>query len=83
MKKIYYLKTCDTCRRILKELTLEGVTLQEIKTNSITEDQLDEMVALSKSYESLFSKRAQLYKSRGLKDQNLKEEDYKNLILNF
>ncbi|MDH6602214.1 arsenate reductase-like glutaredoxin family protein [Myroides gitamensis] len=27
------------------------------------------------------NKRAQLYKARGLKDQNLQEEDYKNLIL--
>ncbi|MDG1805196.1 ArsC/Spx/MgsR family protein [Flavicella sp.] len=81
MKKIYYLKTCDTCKRILKELNLEGVTLQEIKTESITASQLEEMYALSGSYEDLFSKRAQLYKSRGLKDQQLTEEDFKNLIL--
>jgi arsenate reductase len=81
MKKIYYLKTCDTCRRILKELNLEGLELQEIKTNAITEEQLEEMHALSGSYEALFSKRAQLYKSRGLKDQTLSETDCKNLIL--
>ena len=49
MKKIYYLKTCDTCKRILKELNLEGVTLQEIKTESITASQLEEMYALSGS----------------------------------
>tara|TARA_B100000809_G_scaffold252838_2_gene288020 strand:- start:2353 stop:2700 length:348 start_codon:yes stop_codon:yes gene_type:complete len=81
MKKIYHLKTCDTCKRILKELNLEGVTLQEIKTNEITKEQLEEMHALSGSYEELFSKRAQLYKSRGLKDLSLSETDYKNLIL--
>lgn len=81
MKKIYYLKTCDTCKRILKELNLEGVGLQEIKTEAITEQQLEEMVELSGSYEALFSKRAQLYKSRGLKDQTLSETDFKNLIL--
>ena len=81
MKKIYYLKTCDTCKRILKELNLESVVLQEIKTNAITEEQLEEMHALSGSYEALFSKRAQLYKSRGLKSQTLSETDYKNLIL--
>lgn len=33
------------------------------------------------SYEALFSKRAQLYKERGLKNQTLTEEDYKTLIL--
>lgn len=81
MKKIYYLKTCDTCKRILKELNLDGVELQEIKSQEITAAQVEEMYVLSGSYEALFSKRAQLYKSRGLKDMTLSEEDYKNLIL--
>ena len=81
MKKIYYLKTCDTCKRILKELNLEGVELQEIKTQPIGTTQLEEMHELSASYEALFSKRAQLYKARGLKDQSLTEEDFKSLIL--
>ena len=81
MKKIYYLKTCDTCKRILKELNLEDVELQEIKTKNISPEQLEEMHSLSGSYEDLFSKRAQLYKSRGLKDIALTEEDFKNLIL--
>ena len=39
------------------------------------------MQSLSGSYESLFSKRAQLYRKRDLKNKDLKEEDYKNLIL--
>lgn len=81
MRKIYYLKTCDTCKRILKQLNLDGVELQEIKSEPITVSQLEEMHALSGSYEDLFSKRAQLYKSRGLKDMNLNEEDYKSFIL--
>lgn len=81
MKKIYYLKTCDTCKRILKELNLEGVEIQEIKTESITITQIEEMYSLSGSYEALFSKRAQLYKSRGLKDITLSEDDFKKLIL--
>jgi arsenate reductase len=81
MKKIYYLKNCDTCKRIIKEIDLNKVTLQEIKSENITEIQLEEMYALSDSYESLFSRRAQLYKSRGLKEMNLNEKDFKNLIL--
>ncbi|MGN6416814.1 MAG: arsenate reductase family protein, partial [Pseudobacter sp.] len=43
--------------------------------------QLDEMKALSGSYESLFSRRALKYKELGLKDKNLTEKDYRDLIL--
>jgi arsenate reductase len=81
-KKIYHLSTCDTCKRILKELQpLDGVALQDIKTSSITSEQLDEMKLLSGSYEGLFSKRARMYKERGLGNKNLSEEDFKSLIL--
>ncbi len=82
MKKIYHLSTCSTCQRILKELQpLEGFTLQDIKTEPITQKQLEEMRELTDSYTSLFSKRAMLFRQRGLHEQNLGEEDYKNLIL--
>ena len=81
MKKIYFLKTCDTCQRILRQLNIDGFVLQEIKTNPITITQLEEMVALSGSYEALFSKRAKKYKQMGLKNQVLAEKDYKQLIL--
>lgn len=82
MKKVYYLSTCDTCKRILKELDpLDGFQLQDIKTEPITIPQLEEMKSFSGSYESLFSKRARLYKERGLAQKNLTEDDYKNLIL--
>ena len=82
MKKVYYLKTCSTCVRILKELDLPSdFELQDIKTNPITETQLEALKALSGSYEALFSKRAKLYKEKGLKDQNLTENDYKNYLL--
>ncbi|SHG73404.1 arsenate reductase family protein [Winogradskyella jejuensis] len=82
MKKIYHLSTCDTCKRIVSELDLpSGFTLQDIKTEAITEAQLEDMRALTDSYESLFSKRARLYKELGLKDKSLTDEDYKNYIL--
>lgn len=82
MKKIYHLGSCSTCIRILKELQpLDGVVLQEIKTEAITEEQIEEMAAMSGSYESLFSKRAMLFRQRGLHEQQLSEDDYKNLIL--
>ncbi|MDO6491105.1 MAG: ArsC/Spx/MgsR family protein [Cellulophaga sp.] len=82
MKKIYHLSTCDTCKRIIKELQpLDGFELQDIKTENITDTQLEEMYGLTGSYEALFSKRARLYKEKGLADKQLTEEDYKSLIL--
>ena len=81
MKKVYFLQTCDTCKRILKEVNLEGFEKQEIKTNPISVDQLEEMYSFSNSYEALFNKRAKLYKSMDLKNQNLTEADYRQYIL--
>lgn len=80
--KVYYLSSCSTCKRILSEIDLpERTQLQDIKVNSITEEELDVLAKISGSYESLFSKRAQLYKERDLKNKSLSEEDYKTLLL--
>ena len=82
MKKIYYLKTCDTCKRILKQIkNIDQFQLQDIKEESVTVKQVEEMQALTDSYEILFSKRAKLYKEMGLKDENLTEADFKRYIL--
>ncbi|MCB0473092.1 MAG: arsenate reductase [Flavobacteriaceae bacterium] len=81
MKKIYYLKTCDTCRRILKEIPTDDFVLQDIKTQPITVKQIEEMHTLSKSYEALFSRRSKKYAAMDLKGQELTEQDYKQLIL--
>lgn len=79
---IFYLASCDTCRKIIKTLP-KGLNLayHDIKQDPITLEQLEEMHAMAGSYEALFSKKAQLYKSMGLKDKNLGEEDYKKYIL--
>ena len=81
MKKVYFLQTCDTCRRILKEVNLEGFEKQEIKSSPITVKQLEEMHHFSKSYEALFNKRAKLYKAMDLKNQAISEADYRQYIL--
>ena len=74
MKKIYYLSTCDTCKRIMKELNLPSSFIkQDIKTQGLSEQDVEEMQNLAGSYEALFSKRAQLYKQRNLKDEDLIE----------
>lgn len=82
MKKIYHLSTCNTCQRIIKELGgEEGFTLQDIKTESITSEQLEEMKAMAGSYEALFSRRARKYREMGLNEKELVESDYQQLIL--
>lgn len=80
--KIYYLASCSTCQRIIAELGgLQGFELQNIKEEKITAEQLDAMREKAGSYEALFSRRAMKYKSMGLKDKRLTEDDYRNLIL--
>ena len=82
MKKVYYLKTCSTCIRILKDLNLSSdFILQDIKSEEITVKQLEQLKDLSGSYEALFSKRSQLYKKMDLKNLTLTEKDYKHYIL--
>ena len=82
MKKIYYVSTCSTCVRILKELSLPSdFEKQDIKNEELTVKQLEALKTLSGSYEALFSRRANLYKERNLKNETLTEEDYKRFIL--
>ncbi|HEU4497038.1 MAG TPA: ArsC/Spx/MgsR family protein [Flavobacterium sp.] len=82
MDKIYYLASCDTCRKIIKSLPdHQRLSFHDIRENPVTEAELEEMRHLAGSYEALFSKKAQLYKSLGLKNKDLQEADYKKYIL--
>ncbi|ADX67864.1 arsenate reductase family protein [Weeksella virosa] len=81
MKKIFYLKTCSTCKRILDTIPTDGFEMREIKSEPLTKKEVDDLQKLAKSYEALFSRRAQKYKTLGLKDKILNEQDYKGYIL--
>ena len=81
MRKVYYLSTCDTCKRIMSSLNLQGFEKQDIKTESITEQQIEQMRDLTDSYSSLFSKVARKYRSMGLHERQLDEQELKGLIL--
>lgn len=82
MNKIYYLASCDTCRKIIKWLPKDhNLVFHDIKQDPITVEELEEMYRLSGSYEALFSKKAQLYKSMDLKNKSLTEADFKKYIL--
>ena len=81
MKRIFYLSTCDTCKRILNSWNTDSVELQDIKTEPMTADQVDHMIGLAGSAEALFSKRARKYKELGLKDQDLSDAEVRQLII--
>ena len=81
MKKVFYLNTCDTCRKILGQFSLKGWELREIKKEPITKDELEEMHKRAGSYEALFSKKSTQIKLRELDIKTLGEEDFKELLL--
>lgn len=82
MKKVYFLSTCTTCKRIMKELGVgSDFEQQDIKTQPITESQLDVMKEMAGSYEALFSRVAMKFRSMGLHEMQLSESDYRQYIL--
>ncbi|MBK9459468.1 MAG: arsenate reductase [Sphingobacteriales bacterium] len=82
MKKVFYLSSCGTCKRIMADVGVdETFEQQDIKKQPISAQQLDELAAMAGGYEPLFSRISQKYKTLGLKDQNLSEADYRQWIL--
>lgn len=55
--------------------------MREIKSQGLSEEELEKLYQRAGSYEALFSRRAMLFRQRGLNNQELGEQDYKNLIL--
>ena len=82
MNKIYYVASCDTCRKIIKSLPQNNFLIfHDIKQNPISLVELESMKQLAGSYEALFSRKAQLYKSLDLKNKSLSENDFRDYIL--
>ncbi|SIQ78331.1 Arsenate reductase, glutaredoxin family [Chryseobacterium sp. RU37D] len=81
MKKVFYLNTCDTCRKILAQFDLSDWEFREIKKEPVTKEELAEMYKKTKSYEALFSKKSTQIKLRELDVKSLTENDFKKLLL--
>jgi arsenate reductase len=81
MKKVYHLGTCSTCKRILSEIDTTDFELQDLKKEGLSLEQVEDLAKLSGSYESLLNRRATKYKEMGLKDKELSEQEYKELLL--
>jgi len=82
MRKIFHLSTCNTCQKIIKQINpSKEVELQDIKVKNIDAETLDLIKEKVGSYEALFSKRAMKFRSMGLNEMTLSENDYRKYIL--
>lgn len=78
---IYYLSTCDTNRKILKNLPVEKFELCDIKKNHVSEEHLDEAAKYLGSYQALLNKRAQKLKAMSEAEKPRTEAQMRAVIL--
>ena len=71
MQKVFYLKTCGTCTKILKMFDLSDWELRELKSAPISEAELEQMYQKTNSYEALFSRRSTQIKAWNLDVKSL------------
>lgn len=84
MRKVYYLPHCKTCQKALAEIGIDGESgfeLQNTKEQHISGEELDQLKETVGSYEALFNRRAKKYRSEELKDKDISEAMYRELIL--
>ena len=81
MRLFYYLSTCETCKRIIKDIYLDdSIQKIDIKKNPVNKDQLNYLYKIEGCYENLINKRAQLFKTLVLSNNVLRENDFKKLL---
>lgn len=81
MKKVFYLNSCDTCRKILAKFDLRDWEMREIKKEPITKEEVEAMYKITGSYEDLFSKKSTQIKLRELDLKTMGEDDFKELLV--
>lgn len=81
-KRIYHLATCKTCQKILDQLDLDDTwEVINIKEQNISPEDLDYVADKLGGYEAIFSRRAMKYRSMGLNEMQLSEDDYRRYML--
>ena len=65
----------------MSQFDLSNWKLRVMKSEPISEKELEEMYAFTKSYETLFSRRSTQIKAENIDVKSLKEADFKRLIL--
>lgn len=82
MRKVYFLSTCDTCRRIMKDVGVDAsFEQQDIKFDPLTEEQAEQFYRVTGSYEALINKRARKLKAVLAENPVNSDADYKKLLL--
>ncbi|QOR73888.1 arsenate reductase family protein [Cruoricaptor ignavus] len=81
MKKVFHLKKCGTCQKILQRYDLGGWEIREIKSKPLSAQELEQMCELAGSYEALFSKRSTQIRARNIETQTLSEDEFRDLLL--
>ena len=78
--KGYILNSFITCQKIVTAVGWKD-ELQNIKEHNIDAETLDYIAGKSGGYEAVFSKRSMKYRSLGLNNMTLTEQDYRKYIL--
>jgi arsenate reductase len=80
---VWYLSTCSTCLRILEDLDLDRDSTQliDIKSNPLTEEQLEPMKNYVGSYKALINGRIIQFRTMDKKARDLNEAEAKQLLL--
>ena len=80
---VYWLPHCTTCQKAVKYLEEKGVTIRsfrDLKAQPLSRAEVEELARKAGGAEALFSKRAMKYRSMGLHEQALSEDDLLRLM---
>lgn len=82
MCKVYFLSTCDTCRKIMKEVGIDdSFVKQDIKNQPLTEEPVQNFYQRTGSFEALVNMRARKLKDVLAANPVHNDTDYKKLLL--
>ena len=82
MKTVFYLKNCNTSKRVIKEVGIDSnFEIRDIKENKLTPEEVGLLAEIAGSYKALFSKNARKYREYNLHLKNLTEADCKKYLL--
>lgn len=82
MKVLFYLSTCNTCKRIMAHWNLpDDVEIIDLKKAPITSIQLDYLRSLVSNYRELLNGRSLILRKRNIQANELSETQIRNLIL--
>ena len=80
---IFWLPHCSTCQKAVQHLQERGVTVasfRDLKAQPLTEPEVRELARKVGGVDALFSRRAMKYRSMGLHERELSEDELVRLM---